>query len=184
MKKNILLLLTIGLIMILTGCSLIQSSEDEQNCSIEQFLLEQSDYPAGTIFDIIRSPIDEKPRESASRSSYYRESWIRESVIKYRSIDKAYEIFVGHQDSIFSPSEVYDVWEMPLKLNQDWILADQYEIGCGNVRNFGNRCIMLAQYKKYIIFFSVDISENGVTQELFSDLVLKIDDRMSACISQ
>jgi hypothetical protein len=32
--------------------------------------------------------------------------------------------------------------------------------------------------------FSVDISRNGVTRELFRDLVKKVDDRMTSCLSQ
>lgn len=130
------------------------------------------------------SPVDESPKESASRSSYYRESWIVESVTKYRSISKAYEIFVDRQSYIFDPNRVYYGWEAPSSLGVDDISANQYESGCGNVKNFGNRCVLLAQYEEYIFVFNVYISSKGVTQELFRDLVLKIDDRMASCLSQ
>jgi hypothetical protein len=185
-KNNIVLLciciLGFSIILIRYGVKRITAST--QSCSIQQLLLDQSDYPPDTIFDNINSPVDESPKESASRSSYYHESWIRELVIKYRSIDRAYEIFVSHQDSVFSPNEVYYGWEVPSILEADDISANQYEIGCGNVKNFGNRCILLAQYEEYVILFSVDISRNGVTRELFRDLVKKVDDRMTSCLSQ
>jgi len=184
MKFNLFLLSIIGLLLALNSCSLTRISEDKQICPIDYLLLRESDFPKGTIFDPIRSPIDEKPKESASRSSYYYESWIRESVIRYRSVQKAQEIFIEYQTSIFDPDEIYDTWKAPVNLEPGSISANLYETACGNVKNFGNRCIMLAQYEEYVIFFSVDISKNGVTQELFTDLALGIDSRLSSCIGK
>lgn len=186
MKKNMILLciFILGFSIILISYGVKRFTASKQSCSIGQLLLDQSAYPPDTIFDNIMSPVDESPKESASRSSYYHESWIRELIIQYRSIPKAYEIFVDRQSHTFNPNRVYYGWEAPSILEADDISANQYEIGCGNVKNFGNRCILLAQYEEYVILFSVDISSNGVTRELFRDLVLKIDDRMSACVSQ
>ena len=91
---------------------------------------------------------------------------------------------MDRQSHTFNPNKVYYGWEAPSSLEADDISANQYEIGCGNVKNFGNRCILLAQYEEYVILLSVDISSNGVTPELFRDLVLKIDDRMTSCLNQ
>jgi hypothetical protein len=186
MKNNIVLLCIciLGFSIILIRSGVKRFTVSTQSCSIHQLLLDQSAYPPDTIFDNIMSPVDESPQESASRSSYYHESWITETVIKYRSVDKAFEIFVSHQDSVFSPNRVYYGWEAPSSFEADHISANQYEIGCGNVKNFGNRCILLAQYEEYVILFNVDISSNGVTRELFHDLVLKVDDQITSCLSQ
>jgi hypothetical protein len=155
-----------------------------QNCRIDQLLLDQSNYPSDTIFDDINSPIAEEPRESASRSVYYHENWIGEIVIRYPSIERANEIFRRRTKSVFHPAEVYGLWETPPEISLSDLSADQYEIACGDVKNFGKRCIMIGQYEEYFVMFNMDISNDDVSRELFRDLVLKIDDRMSACVSQ
>lgn len=183
-KKHLFLFSGFSLFVILSIYGISWIFNNREYCSVEQLLLRESEYPQNTIFDIALSPIDEKPKESISRSSYYNESWIGEVVIKYKSINKAYEIFVDHQSSIFDPSKVYDVWKTPLRLGEDKISADQYKSGCGDTKYFGNRCIFLGRYGEYIVIFNVDIYSNGITQELFRDLVVKIDEEMSACLSR
>jgi len=183
MNKLFLILSASGLLF-LTSCNSNSASIDQQYCTTTQLLLEQSDYPSETIFDEINSPIAEEPLESASRSVYYRENWIGEIVIRYPSIDRAHEVFAKRQESIFNPKEVDGLWETPSELRLENISADQYEIACGNVRNFGDRCIMIGQYKEYIVLFNVDVSNNDMTHEMIRDLALKIDSRVSACVDQ
>jgi hypothetical protein len=107
-----------------------------------------------------------------------------EMVIRYSSVTRANEVFDERKMSIFHPTEVYGEWEMPPTLNLDDLSADHYEIACGNVVSFGNRCYMIGQYNEYYVFFRADIFNHGITHELFRDLVLKIDERMSACVLQ
>jgi hypothetical protein len=182
MKKKIILLAILISLLICSTYFLKKYIESQNNCQITQLLLDESDYPTGTTFDVIRSPIDEKPRESASRSSYYLDSWIRENVIMYRSTEKAYEIYIEQRDARFDLSEIYDEWKIPLRSGVDDVLANHYHSGCGNVKNMGYRCIFLAQYEKYIVILSIDVSNNGITEELFRDLVMKMDEEMFACL--
>jgi hypothetical protein len=159
-------------------------SSSNENCRIDQLLLKQSDYPSGTILDRINSPIAEEPRESAGKSAYYRESWIGEMVVIYPSVVRAREIFESRQASIFDSSEVYGAWETPSSLNLDNLSADQYRISCGNVKSFGNRCFMIGRYEEYFVLFRADISSNGITYEIFRDLILKINEQIDSCSSQ
>jgi hypothetical protein len=182
MNKSLFLVGTFGfLLLLLTSCS---SKDLAVDCPVDQLLLDHSSYPPDTIFDAIDSPIAEKPKESAGQSTYYHDSWMDEMVIRYSSVNRANEVFDERKRSIFHPNEVYGEWEVPPILNLDDLSADHYEIACGNVVSFGDRCYMIGQYNEYYVFFRADIFNDGITHELFRDLVLKIDGRMSACISQ
>lgn len=180
MKKTFFLFV-FGVLVIISIFYFSNFIQKEQSCSLEKLFLSETDYPLSTTFDAINSPIDEKPKESASRASYYYESSMRESVIKYRTIDKAYEIFNYYNSSFFDPNEVYSVWNSPL-LKTDLLLASHNNNGCGNVKSFGDRCIFLGQYEEYIIIFDADISQNGITEEIFRDLVLRIDKKTASCV--
>jgi hypothetical protein len=185
MKRIYLVIISFGLLLFTAGCSNNdRTNTNNQYCAIGYLLLDQSEYPSDTIFDRIISPIAEQPRESASRSVYYQGNWIGEIVIQYPSIERAKDVFDQRKKSIFHPDEVYGLWETPSELIFDNFSANQYETACGNVKNFGKRCIMLSRYEDYIVIFNMDFSNDGVTHEMFYRLVLKIDDRMSACVSQ
>lgn len=107
-----------------------------------------------------------------------------EMVISYPSADRAREKLDERQGAIFHPSEVHGEWEVLPVSNLNDLSADQYKIACGNVVSFGKRCYLIGQYEEYYVFFRADISNDGITREMFRDLVLKIDNRMSACINQ
>ena len=184
MTKRFRLYLALGFLIILAGCAGQKDLMPERDCPIEQLLLDQSDYPSDTVFDAINSPIAEEPRESASQSAYYKQGWLGEIVIRYSSTDRANKAFIKHKESVFHPNEVYGSWDTPPILSLDNLSTDRHEIACGNVRNFGKRCIMVGQYREYFVLFSADVSDLAVTHELVRDLILKIDKKMSPCLDR
>lgn len=184
MRKEIFLYLVFGSLFIITSCASQGNLIPKRDCPIEQLLLDQSDYPLDTIFDAVSSPIAEKPQESASQSAYYHHSQFGEIVIRYSSTDRANEVFMKHKESIFHPSEVYGSWNIPPILSLNNLSTDVHEIACGNVRNFGKRCVMVGQYHEYFVLFSADLSSPEITHELVRGLVLKIDEKMSSCLDR
>lgn len=184
MKKLNILLYIAGSLFFLTSCNAQSVAIDTQNCPVDQLLLDQSDFPSGTILNIIHSPIDEKPKESASRSANYQDDPLGQIVIRYATTDKTLVEYNEWNKSVFSSSEVYGSWEIPATFSEISLKADHYQIACGNVISFGNRCLMVSQYQEYLVFFSADISNRGVTHELFRDLVLRIDEKMSSCLGR
>lgn len=182
MKKLNLRYLIFGSLLVLVGCASIENISVERDCPIKELLLDQTDYPPDSIFDTIDSPIADKPLESAGQSAYYKDSWTDQTVVRYSSIDNAIAEYDKVQKIVFDPDEVSGTWETPPILALDNFSADRHEIACGNVVSFGNRCFMIGQYEEYYVFFRADISGKGVTHELFRDLVLRIDEEMSACL--
>ena len=182
MKK--LFFLAVGIGILFTSCNPANNDTDKAYCPVEQLLLDQSDYPSGTILNVINSPIDEKPKESASRTANYNANGAGQIVIRYATTDKTLLEYNEWKKSVFAPSEVYGSWEMPSTFSGINLNADRYQIACGNVISFGNRCFMIGQYEEYYVFFRADISGTGITHGLFRDLVLKIDNEMSSCLDR
>jgi hypothetical protein len=156
----------------------------KRDCPIEELLLDQSDYPPDTILNDSRSPIAEMPLESAGGSANYRSTAISQLVARFFSVNNANTEYEKTQKRLFDPDEVYGSWEIPPILDMNNLSANRYEIACGNVVSFGNRCFMIGQYEEYYVFFRADISSKGVTHELFRDLILRIDEEMSSCLER
>jgi len=183
MKKYFVLCFMLGFSLFLVSCTDQEDMRPKRDCPIEQLLLDQSDYPPGIILNDTISPVAEQPLESADRSANYNNSATFQEVVRYFSVENAIAEYDKVQKIVFDPDEVVGLWETPSILTLDNLSADRHEIACGNVVSFGKRCYMIGQYEEYYVFFRADISNNGVTHEGFRDLVLKIDDRISACIN-
>jgi hypothetical protein len=184
MRNRLVSYFILGFLVVLTGCAVKEDLRPKRDCPIEQLLLDQSDYPPDSIFDTIDSPIADKPLESAGQSAYYQNSWTDQTVVRYFSNDNATAEYEKVQKIIFDSDEVVGSWEIPPVLNLNNISADRFEFACGNVVSFGNRCYIIGQYEEYYVFFRADISGKGVTQEIFRDLVLRIDEEMSSCLDR
>jgi hypothetical protein len=184
MRKRLVIYFVFGSFLILAGCAGQEDLRPKRDCPVKQLLLDQSDYPPDAVFDTIDSPIADKPLESAGQSAYYKDSWTDQTVVRYFSNDNAIAEYDKAQKIVFDPDEVVGLWETPPILNLENLSADRLDIACGNVISFGKRCYMIGQYEEYYVFFRADISGNGITHEIFRDLILKIDDRMSACLNQ
>jgi hypothetical protein len=179
--KTIVLL---GLLVLIVGCSNQKDLRPKRDCPIENFFLDQTDYPPETILDPVRSPIAEKPLESAEMSAYPNDSWTNQIVVRYSSTNRAAEEYEESFERIFSPREVHGSWKIPPPLALDNLSATQYWISCGNVKSFGKRCIMLAQFEEYYVFFRADVPMKDVTYEMFRDWVLIINAKIASCLNQ
>jgi hypothetical protein len=186
MKKNFLTRSMLGLLLFLVSCSVANTDvEKDNNCQVEKLMLSETDYPAGSTFDPSHSPIADEPKESISGSANYHESWAGQIAIKYYSTGRAKEIFNKHKKSIFSVDEYQDAWKKPPALTDiKELLFENYEFACGTDEVLGYRCFMIGQYHQYFVMFRVAVSSDGITHEMFRDLVLKIDDRLSSCVGQ
>jgi len=182
MKKYFVLCFLFGFLLLLTGCAIQEDLRPERDCVIEELLLDQSDYPQNTILNNVISPIAEKPLESAGQSANYNNSATFQETVRYFSNENAVAEYDKVQKIVFDPDEIVGLWETPPILDLGNLSADRHEIACGNVVSFGKRCYMIGQYEEYYVFFRADISSKGVTHEIFRDLVLRIDDEMSACL--
>ncbi len=184
MKKQLAFCLIFGFIMLLTGCVSPEDLRPSRDCPIEKLLLDQSNYPSGSILNEVISPVADKPLESANQSAGYLDSGLFQIVIRYFSNENAIAEYEDRKKSIFASNEVVGLWKTPSKLQLSTLSPDRHEIACGNVISFGRRCYFIGQYEEYYVSFRADISDNGVTHEIIRDLVLKIDDRMASCLNK
>jgi hypothetical protein len=184
MKIYLRSLFLFGLSLLLLGCTTKEYLRPVRDCPIEELLLSQSDYPPNTILNDSRSPIAEKPSESAGGSANYNGDATSQLVARHSSIENAVKEYEKWEIISFDADDVVDSWETPEILDLKEISADRQKIACGNLVGFGNRCYMVGQYEEYFVFFWADISKNGVNHEMFRDLVLKIDDRVASCLNK
>lgn len=181
--KKFLFLLLIVFLLLLTGCASKKTSRPERNCPIAQLLLDEEDYPEGTKFDTIDSPIGgDRPLSSAGQSAYYQESWVDQNVERYSFIEDAVEQYDQTSKRVFASDDIVGVWEIPPILILDNLSANRHEVGCATDETLGYRCYMIGQYEEYFVFYRVNIEPYGITHELYRDLVLKIDAEMASCL--
>ena len=58
--------------------------------------------------------------------------------------------------------------------------ANQDRLACSTDRVFGDRCILLARYGRYVVFFRANLSDEFTVQDV-QPLLREIDERMSYC---
>ncbi|MBL8098599.1 MAG: hypothetical protein JNK81_05425, partial [Anaerolineales bacterium] len=183
MNKRYFLKLIPVIVLVLLGCTLVSRPDEYEYCPVDKLLLEESDYPSGTIFEDSKTELYREPKESIAQTSYYGPSWISQGVIYYFSPNRAENVYNRHKKSIFSDREVTDSWEdLPTFLNNDTIF-DEYEVACGNIVGTGHRCYMIGRYQNYFIMYWAEISDAGITRTLFSELVLKINNKLMSCLN-
>lgn len=181
MNKNYFLKLIPVIVLLFLGCALVSQPDEYKYCPVDKLLLEEADYPSRTVFEDSKTELYSEPKESISQTAYYRASWINQAVVYYFSPNRAKDVYNRHKKSIFSSSEVTDSWEqLPIFSNNHTIFED-YEIACGDVVSFGHRCFMIGRYQNYYFMYRSDISASSITKELFSELVLKINNKLTSC---
>jgi hypothetical protein len=173
-----------GLLVILASCTGDIANIPERYCSITELLLEPSDYPDGINLGEINSPLAEQPAESAGQSGNYLGSLIFQNVIRYKSEDRAVEQYDEWKQTAFRENSLKaGSWEAPSIVAMNGFSANQIHIACGNTIT-GEECRMIGQYEEYFVYYAVDtLPEYGISQEVFLDLVVKIDNRISSCIN-
>ncbi|GEM_PF-1953229 len=183
MKKRYFLKLIPVIALAFLGCTLVNRPDEYEHCPVDKILLEESDYPSGTVFEDIKTKLYSEPKESIAQTAYYRVGSINQMVVYYFSPNRSKDVFNQHKKSIFSPREVTDSWELLPTFSNDHTIFEDYEIACGDVVNFGHRCFMIGRYQNYFVMYRSDISASGVTTELFSELVLKINNKLMSCLN-
>jgi hypothetical protein len=184
MKIYTRFLFLLGLSLLLLGCTSNEDLRPTRDCPIEELLLSQFDYPPNTILNASRSPIAEKPSESAGGSANYNGDATSQLVARHSSVENAVKEYEKWENIAFDADDVIGIWETPEILKLKEISADRQKIACGNLVSFGKRCYMVGQYEEYFVFFWADISTKGITPELFRDLVISIDEEMASCLSR
>lgn len=184
MRIYLRFLFLFGLSLFCLGCTTKEDLRLVRDCPIEELLLSQSDYPPNTILNDNRSPIADKPSESAGGSANYNGDATSQLVARHSSTENADKEYEKWKEIAFEANDVVGFWETPKILDLKEISADRQKIACGNLVGFGERCYMVGQYQEYFVFFWADISAQGITQELFRDLVVRIDEEMTLCLSR
>lgn len=174
----------LGFALFLVSCANQEDLRPKRACPVEELLLSQADYPANTILNDSRLSIADMPLESAGGSANYNNDATTQLVARHFSVDNAIKEYEKTEKIAFGSDEVVGSWETPTILDLKNLSADRHKISCGNIVSFGNRCYMVGQYEEYYVFFRADISAQGINHELFRDLVLKIDEEMSACLGR
>jgi len=163
-----------------------ESIRPERNCPIKELVLNEADVPVGTILNEVRSPVAEYPKESAATDGSYNGDAIFLRIARwyYYSVtieenDKWMEVAFNAEDSrtgtYETPSELLDLNSLP---------ASQIHVACADEENVGYRCRMVARYEEYQIQFFADISEKGISYNIFRDFVLEINNKMVACLGE
>lgn len=163
---------------LLVSCGLARPSSE---CDIKDMLLNENDLPARTIMNNISSPIAEMPNESAGFSASYVNSPIYHEIGRYLSINGAEGKFLERLDLYFKGNDYRGPWQLPAEISYISPLAQQYHVACGNIGE-KYQCRMIGQYDEYYVFFFAYISDNGITLEIFQDLLMKIDSHMAQCL--
>ncbi len=185
MKIYLHLLILFGLSLLLLGCAIMKEDlRPIRDCPIEELLLDQADYPPNTTVNESRSPIAEKPSVSAGGSANYNGDATSQLVARHSSVDNAVREYEKWAEIAFEVDDVGGLWETPEVLSLRETSASRQKVACGNVVSFGQRCYIVGQYEEYFIFFWADISAEGINQELFRDLVIRIDRDMAACLTR
>ncbi len=177
MKKVSILTL---LILLLAGCR-----ADQKVCDVKAVILEESFFPGNALSDPIDSPIPDAPPESAERIFYVGPEAlpdiIQQDVMNFGSARMASSFFEDSEKRLFRTDAYQGLWKVPESLLGYSFAADQSHIACG-VDLSEEICRWLARYNGYYIYLQSDISENGMTVNVFVDAAKEIDARMTRCL--
>jgi hypothetical protein len=134
--------------------------------------------------NIAISPVAEFPEESADVSGSYNENFFFHLAARSYYESVAIEETTKWMERSFDPSNSRTgSYETPPELFVlNTLPANQIHVACADEKYVGYRCRLIARYEEYFIMFYSDISQNGVTPTIFRDLVLKINDKMLACL--
>ena len=163
---------------LLASCGLTQPLS---KCDIKDMLLNEADFPQGTIINDLSSPVAEYPAESASFTASFMNNSIYHVVGKYSSDNRAERKFTERFDLYFKKDGFEGPWQTPTELSYISPFAQKYHVACGNILE-EYQCRMIGQYDEYYVFFFAYISDNGITLDTFQDLLPKIDSHMAQCL--
>ena len=149
------------------------------NCSIDQVLIEESSFPAGTYFEPLISPAYDRPQSSATQGYSYAPDNGGYTVTKWPFSGYARSDYNGTQKVAFKIDKYRGPWETPADVFVSKI-ADNYFVACGLVRGV-YECRVAAQYSRYSFYFRSTISSDRISLDDLNRLLEAIDKKMASC---
>ncbi len=158
----------------------------ERDCPVTELLLNESDFPSKAVLNDVLSPLSEYPTESAAIDGSYHGDSVYHRIARWYYYSVAIEENDTWMEIAFDPQDSYSgIYETPPELsNLNSLPASQIHVACADEKDLGYLCRMVARYEEYQILFFSDISERGITHEMFQDLVLRINDKMVSCLNK
>ena len=186
MKKGSFIFSLLIVCLLASSCGNRGPVRPERDCPITKLLLNEADFLRDTIVDTVITPLADYPQESAGIDATYHADLISQSVARWYYFSVAIEENEKWMKIAFNPSRSSTgVYDTPPELSDlNFLPADQIHVACAEEKNIGYRCRTIARYDEYQIQLFSDISESGVTYEIFRNLVLKINDKMVACLNK
>lgn len=156
-------------------------------CDIKSLMLEENSFPGKVSAEPLDIPISDAPPESAEQIIYIGTGLstdvVQQDVMKFPSVYMASKFFKSRESQTFVADTDRGQWETPEKLAAIKLTANQYHLACGVVLS-EKTCRWLARYKTYYLYLRSDISDNGMTEEVFLNAVEEINTRMDKCLSK
>jgi hypothetical protein len=170
--------------MLLLSCN---TRTQVEKCSIKSLILDKGFFqisPDSVISEHLESPMADLPRASAGYSVYFKAdsviNLLQHWVVRYDSAKAAEDFYLPRERHIFQTDGDIGPWGQPKELLPVVLNANQSRFACGAVGS-ERQCNLVAQYDTYYVFFSMTLSEKGLTIDNFVDGVNRIDELMTAC---
>lgn len=192
MKKK-LLWIAVFVLIALASCSvsyqvlikkcLWWSCAPERNFSISEFEIPQDYYPANAQVPHLYTDDLNSSVEAASKTVYWSEGLSIYSIRRFATVDHAIEAYNHDFDSslLDYPKESHEQYSVVLNHKSEF--SDDEHITCLSV-NGDARCVWLARYHEYQVFFSASMGENEMTTDNFVKVLTYIDRRFQELIDE
>lgn len=174
MKKH--LVATILMFLLITGCS----THPGEGCSAADLLLNETNFPERAIDNGITSPMPDAPMDSAGWTLSVDDDFIHNHIYRYSTQRNARKRFERDLKIAFPEDDYSGEWQEVTKSSSLPLFPDQYFYACGKELN-DKTCKFIAQYGIYYVFLSSEVSESGITQQQFEELILEMDQKMGTC---
>jgi len=162
------------------GLYLTIDPRPERYCGINELLFSGDDLPKGTNISYRKIPEIDEPEESGSIYAIINDTDIYQIVSRYereRTARNRYERWESALSDLSATNKNGDVL-MQNEFVSDHANKYSYTCGLGHGRY---QCRFIATYDEYFIYLRSDISEEGVTHDMFYDFLVEIDHKMSGC---
>jgi hypothetical protein len=172
--KRLLFTVPLFVILLIGACS----AKAEVGCKPEDVLLTKESLPEGAYEDSIVTSSAYSPKENAGRTLSFNQDLVIQFIDFYPGEKYAKRRFEKELAISFDEDEYQGLWQtsessLPL-------VASEYYYACGIV-NEENVCRLIARYKNYFAFLGSEVSESGITQQQFEELILVMDQKLGTC---
>lgn len=147
----------------------------KRNCPLNSTIVSPQSFPIGTLAEPLVK-IDQPSRDSIGRTFNLEGGVTINDTLRFSNSRLAREKFDSAQRVLINKG-----WQVPPEINFVSQIADDFFYACGQTY-FGTRCEANGLYEEYYILLSAHMHEDGVTNELFEELLVEIDKRMMQCL--